>query len=143
MAAAAHPDEANDVAVLLAGGWTFIDPGEAAGTPEAYRNFIRGSRAEIGITKSGYVVSRSGWFSDRSACYLASGKPVLVQDTGIGDVLPTGRGLVTFNTLEEAADGAHSIVADYKMHSRAARQIAEEFLNSDKVLGDLIEKLVN
>jgi hypothetical protein len=87
------------------------------------------------------VDTNSGWFSDRSACYLASGRPVLAQDTGVGDVLPSGEGLVSFSTLDEAAAGAEELVGDYERHSRAARELAEEHLAAGRVLPRLLEEL--
>jgi hypothetical protein len=100
-----------------------------AGPPELHR----GSRAEIGITKHAYVQGRSGWFSDRSAVYLASGKPVLAEATGLERCLPTGRGLLTFADVEEAAAGVAAINRDYAIHCRAARALAEEYLDHRKV----------
>jgi hypothetical protein len=91
-------------------GWTLVDPRAAAGDPWRYRTYVQNSSAELMIAKNLYVDTRSGWFSDRSSCYLASGRPVLAQDTGIRDLLPCGEGLVTFSTLDEAAAGAEEIV---------------------------------
>src|SRR5262249_3533723 len=96
-----HQDEIHDLAALAAGNWDVVNPAIVAGTPDAYRRFIRASKGEFGIAKSGYVVSRCGWFSDRSACYLASGRPVIAEDTGFGRLLPTGEGLLSFSTVEE------------------------------------------
>jgi hypothetical protein len=93
------------------------------------------------IAKGMYVQTRSGWFSDRSACYLASGRPVLAQDTGLDGVLPTGAGLLTFATLEEAADATRAIARDYAQHHQAARRVAAECFDSSVVLGSLIRKL--
>ena len=138
-ALAIHEDETSDLAALRTNGWRLVDPRAAAGTPERYRAFVRGSWAELGIAKSGYVLSRSGWFSDRSACYLASGRPVLAHDTGFGDFLPTGCGLLPFTTLEDAVAGVESLQADYDGHARAARELAEEHFDSDKVLSALVE----
>jgi hypothetical protein len=87
------------------------------------------------------VETRGGWFSDRSICYLASGRPALVQDTGIRHLYPTGEGLLVYSTLEEAAAGVEEIERNYEKHSRAARAIAEEYFDSDKVLSRLLEKL--
>src|SRR5207248_11332850 len=97
LALAIHDDETRDLAALRAAGFELLDPRRVAGAPAAYRQFVRGSRAELGVAKEGYVVSRCGWFSDRSACYLASGRPVVAQDTGFGDFLPTGAGLFAFS----------------------------------------------
>ena len=93
------------------------------------------------MAKTGYVNSRCGWFSDRSACYLASGRPVLAQETGFGRHLPTGLGLLSFRDLDEAAEGVAAVRADYARHAKAARRIAEEQLDSDVVLGRLLEEV--
>jgi hypothetical protein len=93
------------------------------------------------IAKGMYVQSRSGWFSDRSICYLASGKPVIAQDTGFSDTLPTGEGLLAFTTLEEAADAAHAVGRDRTRHAAAARRIAEDYFDSSKVLTALTQRL--
>jgi len=105
---------------------------------DRYRAYIRGSRGEFSIAKNAYVRSRSGWFSDRSASYLASGKPVLLQDTGFGDWLPTGQGLLSFATLDQAVEGLARINADYEAHCRAARRLAEEYFDSDRALSSLL-----
>jgi hypothetical protein len=112
-----------------------------AGTPDDYRRFVQGSWAELGVAKSGYVVARSGWFSDRSACYLASGRPVVAQDTGFSAYLPTGDGLLPFTTVDEAAAAVDLIKGDYDRHRRAARMLAEEHFDSGLVLGRLLERL--
>jgi hypothetical protein len=122
-------------------GWVLADPRAAAGDPLRYREYVEGSSAELMIAKNLYVDTRSGWFSDRSACYLASGRPVLAQDTGIGDLLPSGEGLLTFSTLDEAAAGAEEIADDYERHSRAARELAEEHLAASRVLPRLLAAL--
>jgi glycosyltransferase involved in cell wall biosynthesis len=88
-----------------------------------------------------YVQSRSGWFSDRSLCYLASGRPVLAQDTGLATLVPAGEGLILFTTLDEAIEGVEAIVGDYERHSRAARAVAEEHFASDRVLTRLLDRL--
>ena len=92
------------------------------------------------MAKSGYVTARCGWFSDRSACYLAAGKPVVTQDTGFGNVLPTGRGLFPFRTADQILDSLEKIKADYEAHARAAREIAREYFGADCVLGSLLER---
>ena len=122
-------------------GWRLVDPRVVAADPRSYEKYVRGSAAEIGVAKELYVITSSGWFSDRSACFLASGKPVLVQDTGFAKRLPTGRGVVSYTTLEEAAAGALSIWEDYRGHATAARELAEEFFDSDRVLTELIDAL--
>jgi len=133
--------ERRDLRALAANGWRLVDPRRAAGTPAAYRDYIRGSRAELCVAQQMYVATRSGWLSDRSVCYLASGKPVLAQDTGLADRYPVGEGLVTFSTLEEAAAGVEAIERDYARHSAAARALAEEHFDARAVLGRLLERL--
>lgn len=134
VALAIHPAETKDLALLEAGAWRLIDPTVAAGDPPSYRQYIGRSKAEFLVAKNMYVQSKSGWFSDRSVCYLATGRPVLAQDTGLADLYPVGKGLLTFSTLEEAVGGVRDINARYDMHCRAARQIAVDFFDSDKVL---------
>jgi hypothetical protein len=136
-----HPDDTRDLTLLARAGWSLLDPPTVAGDAWAYRAFVGASAAEFMIAKHMYVATRSGWFSDRSLCYLSSGKPVLAQDTGFSDRYPTDCGLVAFSTLDEAVAGAQSIMADYARHARAARTIAEEHFDSDKVLQRLLSKL--
>jgi len=136
-----HPDERTDLAALEENGWRLLDPLDVAGDPIRYRRFVQESAAEVGIAKSGYVVSHSGWFSDRSACYLAAGRPVLAQDTGFSSHLPTGKGLLAFGELDDAADGVAAVRKDYAVHARAARRIAEEQLDSDRVLPALLREV--
>jgi hypothetical protein len=128
-----------DVALLRDRGWRLVDATRLSSLV-SYQAYIRDSRAELGIAKHAYVESNSGWFSDRSAHYLASGKPVLAQSTGFERCLPTGEGLLTFRSLEEAAAGVEAINADYSRHCRAARGFAEEFLDYRKVLPPIIEQ---
>jgi hypothetical protein len=119
--------------VLEEHGWETA-PGEVVSqTPASYGEFIRSSRAEFSVPKNGYVKMRGGWFSDRSVCYLASGRPVLIEDTGL-DWLPTGNGLLTFRNPQEAAEGVEAINAGYECHRGAARKLAEQFFATDKVL---------
>jgi hypothetical protein len=136
-----HPADAKDVALLCEHGWSLREPRLAAGDPWRYREYIRGSAAEVMIAKGVYVQTRSGWFSHRSACYLASGRPVLAQDTGLGDALPAGEGLLTFTSLEEAAEATRAIGRDYTRHARAARRLAEEYFDSSKILTSLVRRL--
>jgi hypothetical protein len=133
--------EVRDIDLLTRNGWQICNPKEATATPESYRNYVQNSKAEFMATKTMYVATHSGWFSERSICYLSSGKPVLAQDTGFSRNYPTGTGLIAFSTMEEARNGVAEIAADYEKHCRAARDIAEEYFDSDKVLAQLIEKL--
>jgi hypothetical protein len=124
-------------------GWEVV-PGESASrTPQSYRSFIQGSRAEFGVAKHGYVLMRGGWFSDRSVCYLASGRPVLLQDTGQGDFLPIGDGLLTFRDLLDAINGIETINNEYERHCRAARLLAEQHFSTERVLPLLLERAMN
>lgn len=133
--------DARDVALLDENGWVRVDPRAVAGTPDAYRRHVAASRAELMVAKNLYVDTRGGWFSDRSICYLATGRPVLAQDTGLSGHYPTGQGLLTFATLDEAAAGVAAIDADYLRHCRFARQVAEACFDSDEVLGRLLVNL--
>jgi hypothetical protein len=123
---------------LRDGGWSLFDAARVASLSD-HQTYVAGSRAEIGITKHAYVHGHSGWFSDRSAVYLASGKPVLAQVTGLDGRLPTGRGLLTFADVEEAVAGVATIDREYPAHCRAARELAEEFLDYRKVLPAMLE----
>ena len=131
----------SDLAALKASNWQLADPGTVAADPIRYQQFIQESKAEFMVAKNMYVQSASGWMSDRSICYLASGKPVLAQDTGIGYRYPVGAGLLTFTTLEEAAAGVEEICADYDHHARAARDLAEAYFDSRLVLSRLLDRL--
>jgi hypothetical protein len=141
LALAIHPDEEKDLEALRHNGWSLVDPVHVAGTPGAYWRFIQGSKAEFGIAKSGYSRSHCGWFSDRSACYLASGRPVIAQETGWSQVLPTGRGLFTFDSCDDVIRSIESHNENYTMHCQAARAHAEEFFESDRVLRRLLDQL--
>ena len=119
-------------------GWHTVDAMQVSRTPNQYREFIQASRAEFGVAKHTYVANRSGWFSDRTECYLASGRPALVQDTGWTAHLPSGEGLLTFSTLEEALAGIERINADYDRHARSAIEIAREHFDASRVLPRLL-----
>jgi hypothetical protein len=124
---------------LLAGkGWDVIDPLAPTRDPWAYQRYLCASKAEFSVAKEGYVASRSGWFSERSAAYLATGRPVLVQDTAAS--LPAGIGLLTFTNLDEAVAGVEAIETHYALHCRAAREVAAACFDSDTVLASLIER---
>jgi len=136
-----HPADRQDVDLLREHGWTIADPRSVAADPFTFREYVRRSSAEFSVAQGIYVETCSGWFSDRSVRYLASGKPVLVQDTGFARHYPVGLGLVPFRTLEEAARGAEAIASDYNRHSRAAGAIAAEFFDSDKVLSSMLQSV--
>jgi hypothetical protein len=133
------PSWANDIKAFRDNGWILSDPRQLR-TLEDLRNYCGNSRAEFSVAKHFYVEFHTGWFGDRSARYLASGKPVLVQSTGIEDHLPVGKGLLTFKTMDEAVAGIESINKDYLAHCRAARAIAEEHFDSDKVLSRMLKQ---
>jgi hypothetical protein len=136
-----HSAETADLQRLRDNGWQLVDPKLAASDPWAYRTYLQSSYAELMIAKNMYVATRSGWFSDRSICYLACGRPVLAQDTGFSQNYPVGRGLVSFNTFDEAVAGVHEISQNYDMHQREARNLAETYFDSKVVLTRLLEKL--
>jgi hypothetical protein len=135
------PADEADRSRLAGSGWTLLDPRVTAGDPWKYRDFIHRSAAEFLVAKNLYVDTRSGWISDRSLCYLASGRPVLAQDTGLSDRYPVGEGLLLFRDLDEAKAGVERIRRDYPLHARAARDLAAEYFDSDRVLGHLLARL--
>ena len=141
LALAIDPGEPRDLAGLADNGWTVVDPRAVAGSPQDYRRFVQGSRGELGVAKSGYVEARCGWFSDRSVCYLASGRPVIAQETGFSDALPVGAGLFAFATADDAAAAIDELRRDPEGHRRAARALAEEVFASDVVLPRLLERV--
>ncbi len=120
-------------------GWAVRNPLEPTRDPWTYRRYIQASKAEFSVAKHGYVVSRSGWFSERSAAYLASGRPVLLQETGFSDWLPAGSGVLSFTSPDEALAGIEAINSRYEFHCEAARAIAEEYFDVRKVLARLVE----
>ena len=121
-------------------GWQIIDAYSISADPWGYRDYLAHSFGEWSVAKNAYVASRSGWFSCRSACYLALGVPVIVQDTGFSRRIPSGEGILSFSTLDEAREAIEELAAEPERHARAARAIAEEYFDSDKVLGRLIEQ---
>jgi hypothetical protein len=133
-------NELNDRRMFEDRGWIITDPNRLRDFND-YRDYIRGSRAEFSVAHNRYVEFNTGWFSDRSALYLASGKPVLVQSTGIEEHLPVGEGLLTFKTMDEALSGVETINADYKSHSLAARAIAEQYFDADRILTGILEQI--
>jgi hypothetical protein len=124
-------------------GWRVVDATELCADLDAYREYVQSSSAEWSVAKNGYVRGQAGWFSCRSACYLAAGRPVVVQDTGFGPVLPVGEGVVPFRSLEGAVAAIQEVEADYVRHARAARAIADEYFDSDKVLTRLVDEAMS
>jgi len=122
-------------------GWETVDPEEVARTPLQYRAYVQEAFGEFTVVKNAYVAARSGWFSERSACYLASGRPVVSQDSGFSGVLPTGAGLLAFEGEEEAAEAVASVIHHYADHSRAARAVAEAYFEGGAVLQALIDRV--
>jgi hypothetical protein len=138
LAAATGKKERTPRDLLADKGWQVVDPLQVCGDLSSYRTFIESSKAEWSVAKNAYVRGRSGWFSERSACYLAAGRPVVLQDTGFSEFLPTGEGLLAFSDLEGAVAGILEVEEHYDRHARAARAIAEEYFDSKKVLSRLI-----
>ena len=135
------PRDADDLSLLDRNGWRVVDPLGVAADPIAFRSYVQGSGAEFSVAKGAYAETRSGWFSDRTTRYLASGKPALVQDTGFGVNIPVGDGLLAFQDLDGAVAGAQRISADYEHHCAAARGLAEEFFDSGKVLARFLDDI--
>ena len=127
--------------LLESNGWRLTDAHAFTNDPWPYRDYVRASRGEFTVAKDANVRLRTGWFSERSCCYLAAGRPVITQDTGFGKVLPTGQGLFPFNSMEEILAAFEAIRSDYGRHSRAARVIAEEYFKAEKVLAKLLNDL--
>ena len=141
LALAIHPADERDQRLLHQHGWQLVEPQQVAADPLRFRQYVQGSHAEFSVAQGIYVDTASGWFSDRTVRYLASGKPVLVQDTGFSRHLPVGEGLLAFSTLPEALTGVQRIAADYEDHCCAARALATEYFDSDKVLVKLCEQV--
>jgi hypothetical protein len=135
-----HPADQGDVDALREHGWRVADPRVVAIDPEAMRAYVQASSAEFSAAQGMYVDTACGWFSDRSVRYLASGKPVLVQDTGFSGILPVGEGLLAFRTLEDAVAAADEIANRYREHCAAARRIAEEYFEAERVLARFCEE---
>jgi hypothetical protein len=127
--------------LLRSKGWIVRDPTWIARTPWTYQEYIQGSTAELSVAKEAYASTRSGWFSERSAAYLASGRPVVVQETGFSDWLPTGLGVVPFGGVDEAVRAIEDVVGDWDRHARAARDVAVEHFESGRVLRELLAEV--
>jgi hypothetical protein len=132
-------DDDPDRDVLLQHGWK-LEPPDLVGTPQAYIDYVSESLGEFSCAKGGYVGSRSGWFSDRSACYLAAGRPVVLQATGFEDILPVGEGAFAVRDIDEAAAAMSAIRADYPRHSRAARRLAREYFDAETLMARMLEE---
>jgi hypothetical protein len=122
-------------------GWSVIDSVQISQTAQSYRSYIERSRGEFSVAKNVYVATRSGWFSCRSVCYLAAGRPAVVQDTGFSERIPTGEGLLAFSGLEEAQQAIERVECDYDRHSQAARALAREHFAAERVLSELIDQI--
>jgi hypothetical protein len=133
--------EESDRELLRSNGWKVRHALEFSTDLDLYRHYIASSRGEFTVAKDQNIRLRSGWFSDRSATYLAAGRPVVTQDTGFGDFLPTGTGLFAFSVIEEAVGAVQAINADYATHSRAAADLAREYFDSDVVLSRLLDEV--
>ena len=132
-------DDDPDRDLLLSHGWRLEDPASVS-TPGTFRDYVMGSLAEFSCAKGGYVGTRSGWFSDRSACYLAAGRPVVLQATGFEDVLPVGEGLFAVRDVDEAAGAIAEVRGDYDRHRAAARALAREFFDAERLLTGMLEQ---
>jgi hypothetical protein len=131
-------DPMSDRETLTGGGWRVVNPHQVVPTPEAYREYLRGARAEILCPKPIFREMNTGWFSDRSVCYLALGRPVLAEETGFSQYIPTGRGVLDFRDLDEAVTGVAEIDGNYQLHSRWARELAEDLFSSDRQLSAML-----
>ena len=126
--------------MLRDAGWELTDPLDATRSIDAYQSFVRECWADLGVAKHAYVSSRSGWFSDRSTCFLASGRPVLHQDTGYTDWLDVDDGVIPFSDVDSLVDALERLEADYELHASAARRIAEEHFEARAVIGDMLDE---
>ena len=135
---AIHPDEA-DLPRLQAHGWRLSDPAVYAADSETYRDYVRGSRGEFSVAKHGYVVGRTGWVSDRTACYLAAGRPAVVQDTCLRAHLAVGEGMLVLAEPVDAVAALEEVERDYPQHARAAEALGARYFDADRVLSDLLD----
>jgi hypothetical protein len=133
-----HPADAADVAALRDGGWDVLDPRPLTHSPDAYRCFIQSADGELSVAQGMYVGTQCGWISDRTAAYLASGKPAVIQDTGFDAELRTG-GLLPFRTQQDAVDACREIARDPIGHAAAARSLAEQYFAADRVVAHVLD----
>ncbi|HEX5472956.1 MAG TPA: hypothetical protein VFW73_13775, partial [Lacipirellulaceae bacterium] len=124
-------------------GWRVVDPLSVTRDPWTYQMYLQQSRGEFSIAKHGYVVTRSGWFSERTACYLATGRPVIIQDTGFSQFIPCGEGIFAFDDAESALASIYRAEGQYQKHCGAARELAEAYFGSDKVLDSLLARAIS
>lgn len=136
-----HPAEAEEAERLRRLGWSVVEPSAVAADPAAFRDYVRGSGAEFSVAQGIYAETRSGWISDRSAHYLATGRPAVVQETGLPPAYRPEAGLLTFSDPAQAADAVAAVVADHERHRDAARAYAEATFDSDRVLTQMLEAL--
>jgi len=122
-------------------GWSVVDSHTVSRTADEYRDYVEKSRGEFSVAKNLYVATHSGWFSCRSVCYLAAGRPVVVQDTGFDGIIPTGEGLFAFETIDQASAAIAQVEKNYERHSRAARDVAAKHFDSTIVLGDILQRV--
>ena len=134
------PDAPQTEPMLRAHGWRVVPAADVSRDVTVYRDYVRASRGEFTVAKDQNIRLRSGWFSDRSACYLAAGRPVVTQQTGFDNVLPTGRGLFGWLDADQIVAAFETIEGDYEGHCRAAREIAAEYFAAEAVLGSLMER---
>ena len=135
--------EEEDRNLMQINGWRIRDSGDVAGSPEAFQRYIQGSRAEFSCAKPSCMRLQNAWVSDRTLCYLASGRPVVVQYTGASEFLPQAEGMFRFRSIEEAALSIERVAADYERHARCARKMAEEYFDARKVVGRLLEQALS
>ena len=141
MAASAAFKKEVDLNSLITSGWKILEPLNTVATTEDYKKFISASDAEFSVAKETYVKSNSGWFSCRSACYLAMGKPVVTQETQWSKFIPSGLGVIAFTDLVSATDAIENLIANYYDHSKAAKEIAQEYFDSNIVLTQMLQHL--
>lgn len=135
-----HPGDDDDRRALVDAGWVLSDPRPASGTPARFRDFVWGSAAELSVAQGIYVATGSGWFSDRTARYLAAGRPAVVQDTGFSEHVPTGAGLLAFGDVASAADAVGEVLGDYDAHAAAARDLAAAHFDPVTIVTDLFDR---
>ncbi len=135
-----YVSDAIDRAALEQHGWRIRHAGAVSSAPEAYQSYIQHSRGEFSCVKPSCIRFQNAWVSDRTLCYLASGKPVVVQDTGPSRLLPNGAGMFRFSNMDEAVKAFDAINADYEKHCREARQIAETLFDSRRIMRSMLEQ---